>query len=160
MMEKKSDQYGISIGLTAIYGDDKNEIAITVKDNNGVDVETHVSGDDVDDVIADAFDDVMSKLTDSLCGSEDDIDDLRDEINSLRIDNNVLKERNRTLQAKIDELQKAKKDEAPKNAGCNDRKPDAKQATMSRAVRSRPYMSKSLLDFVGNDIFSEIARLL
>lgn len=148
-MASNTDSYGINICFSAIYNDsDDSEAAITVKDSDGLYVESHRSGEDIDEVLCQIFSDVEDGIKEHMYGTEDAVEDnsnkLEEQIKSLEIDNHVLEERVRTLQ---DELNKIKG--AEKACGCNKNENTDAQ---------KPITPKSFKDY--DDVYDFLRKFL
>lgn len=99
-----TDKYGINISFSAVYDDSEdndNEVAISLKDSDGMRTSIHLKGEDMNKLLCDAFEGIAQKVSQEMFEDEDDNDpkptktaqELADEIRSLKIDNQVLKQR-------------------------------------------------------------------
>lgn len=113
-----TDKYGININFSAVYDDGKdndNEVVISFKDSDGMRASIHLKGEDMNQLLYDAFEGIAQKVSQEMFEDEGDNDtkpaktaqELADEIRSLKIDNQVLKQR--LEQVQNDNVERGKK---------------------------------------------------
>lgn len=87
--------YGVNFNASYVMNGDDIELGIHATDSDGVDVSTKVNGDNINDVVAAAMEDIMNGVQEQKAKKINAVDDVT-----------RLKEQNARLQARVEQLQK------------------------------------------------------